>query len=52
MPVNEFAKAAGISETNAGVRVHRARAALRREVSRSCGTCVEHGCFDCSCASA
>jgi len=49
LPVVEFAKEAGISESNAGVRVHRARAALRREVSRSCGTCAEHGCFDCSC---
>ncbi len=49
VPVNEFAREAGISESNAGVRVFRAREALRREVSRSCGTCAEHGCFDCSC---
>lgn len=50
LPVIEFAREAGISESNAGVRVYRAREALRREVSRSCGTCAEHGCFDCSCA--
>lgn len=49
-PVVDFAREAGISESNAGVRVFRARAALRREVSRSCGTCAEHGCFDCTCA--
>jgi len=47
--LGEFAAEAGISETNAGVRAFRARAALRREVARSCGTCAEHGCFDCSC---
>lgn len=47
--VVDFAGEVGISENNAGVRVFRAREALRREVSRSCGTCAEHGCFDCSC---
>ncbi len=50
IPVVEFARESGISESNAGVRVHRARAALRREVSRACGTCAEHGCFDCTCS--
>lgn len=50
LPVVEFARETGISESNAGVRVHRAREALRREVSRSCGTCADHGCFDCTCA--
>lgn len=50
LPVVEFAREIGISESNAGVRVYRAREALRREVSRSCGTCAEHGCFDCTCA--
>lgn len=50
LPVVEFAREAGISESNAGVRVFRAREALRREVARSCGTCAEHGCFDCTCA--
>lgn len=50
VPVVDFAREIGISESNAGVRVYRAREALRREVSRSCGTCAEHGCFDCTCA--
>lgn len=45
----DYAKDAGISENNAGVRAFRARAALRREVARSCGACAEHGCLDCSC---
>lgn len=44
-----FAGEAGITPNNAGVRVHRARAALRKQVMRSCSTCAEHGCFDCHC---
>jgi RNA polymerase sigma-70 factor (ECF subfamily) len=47
--VNEYAAEAGISSGNAAVRVFRAREALRKQVSRSCGTCAEHGCLDCSC---
>jgi RNA polymerase sigma factor (sigma-70 family) len=47
--VKDYAVSAGISSGNAGVRIFRARAALRREVARSCGTCAEHGCLDCSC---
>jgi RNA polymerase sigma-70 factor (ECF subfamily) len=49
MPVKAFADDQGISASNAGVRVFRAREALRREVVRSCGTCAEHGCLDCTC---
>jgi RNA polymerase sigma-70 factor (ECF subfamily) len=48
-PVKSFAQASGLSASNAGVRVFRAREALRRQVVRSCGTCAEHGCLDCSC---
>lgn len=47
--VKDFAVEAGLSESNAGVRVFRARRALRERVTRACGTCAEHGCFDCSC---
>jgi RNA polymerase sigma factor (sigma-70 family) len=47
--VKDYAQSAGISSGNAGVRIFRARAALRREVARSCGTCADHGCLDCSC---
>lgn len=47
--VKDYAEKNGISASNAGVRVFRAREALRKQVARSCGTCAEHGCLDCSC---
>jgi RNA polymerase sigma factor (sigma-70 family) len=47
--VKDFAAAAGISASNAAVRVFRARDALRREVARCCGSCADDGCRDCSC---
>lgn len=47
--VKAYADEAGISASNAGVRVFRARAALRAQVTRSCGTCATHGCLDCTC---
>lgn len=47
--VKDYADRAGISASNAGVRVFRARAALRKQVVRSCGTCAAHGCLDCTC---
>ena len=47
-----YAREAGITANNAGVRVHRARLALRRQVEKSCGTCATHGCFDCQCRGA
>jgi len=49
MPVKDYAAARGISASNAGVRIFRAREALRRQVARACGTCAAHGCADCSC---
>jgi RNA polymerase sigma-70 factor (ECF subfamily) len=48
-PVKAFAAQKGLSSNNAGVRVFRAREALRKRVSESCGTCAEHGCFNCTC---
>lgn len=51
LSVKDYAEEAGISASNAAVRVFRAREALRGQVSRSCGTCAEHGCLDCTCAS-
>lgn len=51
LPVKDFATQAGISTNNAGVRVFRAREALRKQVIRSCGTCADHGCLNCTCAS-
>ncbi len=47
--VKDYAVARGISASNAGVRIFRAREALRKQVARACGTCAEHGCLDCSC---
>ena len=47
--VKAFAAERGLTANNAGVRVFRARAALREQVARSCGTCATHGCMDCSC---
>jgi RNA polymerase sigma factor (sigma-70 family) len=47
--VKDYAAAAGISASNAGVRVFRAREALRKQVARACGTCADHGCLDCTC---
>lgn len=51
LSVKDYAQEAGISSNNAGVRVFRARQALRKQVARACGTCAEHGCLDCSCGS-
>jgi RNA polymerase sigma factor (sigma-70 family) len=49
LPVKDYAGARGITPSNAGVRLFRARQALRTQVARSCGTCAEHGCIDCTC---
>ena len=48
-PVKTFAEQKGLSASNAGVRVFRAREALKKRVSESCGTCAEHGCLNCTC---
>ncbi len=47
--VKDYAAEAGITANAAGVRVHRARQALRDQVTTCCGTCATHGCFDCTC---
>lgn len=49
LSVRRFAEEAGITPGNAGVRVFRAREALRRQLARCCGTCLDHGCLDCGC---
>lgn len=49
VPLAEVADALAITRNNAAVRLHRARAALRRELERSCGSCATHGCLDCTC---
>jgi len=50
--VKDYADTAGISASNAGVRIFRAREALRRQVARACGICADHGCLDCTCNAA
>ena len=47
--VKDYADEASISANNAAVRVFRAREALRGQLARSCGTCAEHGCRNCTC---
>jgi len=47
--VKVFAEQRGLSASNAGVRVFRAREALKRRLLESCGTCAEHGCRNCTC---
>ena len=47
--VAEVAVRLGITPGNAGVRLHRARQALKQRLETTCGTCTEHGCLDCSC---
>jgi RNA polymerase sigma-70 factor (ECF subfamily) len=48
-PVKTFAEQKGLSPNTAAVRVLRARQALRKRVTESCGTCAEHGCVNCTC---
>lgn len=48
-PLREFAKSHGLTSSNAAVRAHRARAALRRQLMQTCGSCAADGCTDCSC---
>ena len=49
-PVREVADELSISANNASVRLFRARAALRKQLERSCGTCATHGCLQCACS--
>jgi RNA polymerase sigma factor (sigma-70 family) len=49
LALKDYASEAGITSNNAAVRVFRAREALRKQVARSCGTCADHGCLDCTC---
>jgi RNA polymerase sigma factor (sigma-70 family) len=48
-PLPELASELTITPNNAGVRLHRARKALKKQLELACGTCTEHGCLDCSC---
>jgi len=46
---SDVAAALGITRNTLDVRLHRARKALKTSLVRSCGTCTEHGCLDCTC---
>ncbi len=48
-PLADLASQAGISVSNAAVRVHRARQSLLKQVKQTCGACAEHQCVDCNC---
>jgi len=50
--IADVAYEGGLTTNNATVRLHRARAALRRRLVEVCGACSEHGCLDCTCQSA
>ncbi len=47
--VSAVAEEEQITPNNAGVRLHRARTALRDRLRRVCGACSRHGCLDCHC---
>jgi RNA polymerase sigma factor (sigma-70 family) len=44
-----YAKQHHLTPGNAAVRAHRARAALRKALARTCGACTVHACLDCVC---
>ena len=48
--VKAFAERNNLSPSNAGVRVFRARDALKKRVTESCGVCAQHGCVNCTCS--
>lgn len=47
--LGEVARQARITPNNAGVRLHRARQALGRQLGKLCGACAAHGCLECHC---
>lgn len=47
--VVDYAASRGLSVSNASVRLHRARTALRKRAQQICGICAGAGCFACSC---
>lgn len=49
LSVAEASAELGITANNGGVRLFRARDALKQKLRDACGTCTEHGCLDCTC---
>lgn len=48
-PLAAYAQKRHLTSNNAAVRAHRARAALRKALIRSCGACADHHCENCTC---
>jgi len=49
--LSEVSQGLGLTANNTTVRLHRARAALRKRLGEFCGACSEHGCLSCLCRS-
>ena len=49
--VSELAGQTSVAAPAAKLLVDAARAALRRQVVSACGTCIVHGCWNCTCGS-
>lgn len=47
--IGETAVALGTTKNNAAVKLHRARAALKKALVMVCRSCAAHGCLDCTC---
>lgn len=47
--LTDFASQRNLTPGNAAVRAHRARAALKQKLIRTCGVCSLHACLDCRC---
>lgn len=52
LQVKAYAEEQGLTANHAGVRVHRARHALRERVTSTCGECAADGCQNCTCEKA
>jgi len=50
VPLRDYAARAGITANNAAVRLHRARAALGRQIQRTCAASNWAALADCACA--
>ena len=48
--LKSYAERVGITAGNAAVRAHRARQAVKQQLLKSCGSCAQSGCLNCSCA--
>lgn len=47
--IGDVAAQTGQTTNNVRVKLHRARAAMRKQLLLSCGICARHGCLDCDC---